>query len=56
MNTLSSVSKKSGAKHLKAEPKILKVLIGHRGPFMARITPGGHVSLLPGYFGEKKPS
>ena len=41
---------------LKAEHKILKILKQNRGPFMARITPGGHVSLLPGYFGEKKPS
>jgi len=35
---------------LKAEHKILKILKMNKGPFMARITPGGSVSVLPGYF------
>jgi hypothetical protein len=37
---------------LKAQRKILKILKLHKGPFMARITPGGHVTLLQGYFDE----
>jgi hypothetical protein len=35
---------------LKAEQKILKILKMNKGPSMARITPGGKVSLLSGYF------
>jgi PIN like domain len=39
---------------LKAEQKIFKILKKNRGPFMARITPGGQVTILQGYFGEKE--
>jgi PIN like domain len=35
---------------LKAERKILKILKKNKGPFMARITPGGNVTILEGYF------
>jgi hypothetical protein len=35
---------------LKAERKILKLLKKNSGPFMARITPGGNVTVLEGYF------
>lgn len=35
---------------LKAEQKIIKILKTNKGPFMARITPGGNVSVLTGYF------
>jgi len=37
---------------LHAESKIFKILKKHGGPFMARITPGGIVSILDGFFGE----
>lgn len=39
---------------LKAEGKILKILKKHNGPFMARITPGGNVTMLEGYFDEEQ--
>lgn len=35
---------------IKVEREILKLLKENMGPFMARIRPGGHVSLLGGYF------
>jgi hypothetical protein len=39
---------------LKAERKILKILKHNKGPFMARVTPGGRVTLLEGYFNEER--
>jgi hypothetical protein len=39
---------------LKAERKILKILKENKGPFIARITPGGDVALLEGYFDEER--
>jgi PIN like domain len=38
---------------LKTERKILKLLKKNRGPFIARITPGGHLALLEDYFDEQ---
>ena len=38
---------------LKSERKIFKILKKNKGPFMARITPGGNVTILEGYFDEK---
>jgi hypothetical protein len=39
---------------LKAERKILKILKMNKGPFMARVTPGGNVTVLAGYFERQK--
>jgi hypothetical protein len=39
---------------LRAEKKILRILKENRGPFMARITPGAHVTILQGYFDESR--
>jgi hypothetical protein len=38
---------------LKSERKIFGILKRNPGPFMARITRGGHVKILEGYFDEK---